>query len=451
MFLPPRFVAIDDNPKHLNAILDVFQSLGSPCLGIVFDPAQALEKQRFEGVRGLFLDLHLLDSTVDIDETKARERDFPHIVHILETCISPAGGPFVLVIWTRHAALAEGLGEYLDQNLNPENPHACPLAVTSLPKTDFINADTGEIVPDKAEALRDAVTSAVSEKAQLAALLAWEADVQRAAGATLSAVMELVPDAQRKSTLYASGLDEVLSRLARAAVGRPHVEADPKAAIAAALAPMLTDRVVNQEGLPADTAVWQEALTWEGGEPLDSTRAGKVNRMLHVAIPLSEGIRPTDWGAVVEFPNEWWNDDRLQNLFGLRQNQLLGGEFKIRREDRDRCRPRLVRVGAACDHAQNRRGPVLYLFGLEIDCDIERKPDDDDQVRLPASEWSSPALLLEPDIGPFVLAVNSRYSVSVSPADAAGWQPMYRLREQLVMHLISHAGSYLTRPGIVRF
>ena len=311
MFLPPRFVAIDDNPKHLNAILDVFQSLGSPCLGIVFDPAHALEKQRFEGVRGLFLDLHLLDSTVDIDETKARERDFPHIVHILETCISPAGGPFVLVIWTRHAALAEGLGEYLDQNLNPEKPHACPLAVTSLPKTDFINADTGEIVPDKAEALRDAVTSAVSEKAQLAALLAWEADVQRAAGATLSAVMELVPDAQRKSTLYASGLDEVLSRLARAAVGRPHVEADPKAAIAAALAPMLTDRVVNQEGLPADTAVWQEALTWEGGEPLDSTRAGKVNRMLHVAIPPSEKIRPTDWGAVVEFPNERWNDDSV--------------------------------------------------------------------------------------------------------------------------------------------
>ena len=153
----------------------------------------------------------------------------------------------------------------------------------------------------------------------------------------------------------------------------------------------------------------------------------------------------------MELPIECWNNDTLQNLFGLNKKQLLGGEFKISREDRDRCRPRLVRVGAACDHAQNRRGPLLYLFGIEIACDIKRKPDDDGQVRLPASEWSSPALLLEPDVGPFVLAVNSRYSVSVSSANASEWQPTYRFREQLVMHLISHAGSYMTRPGIVQF
>ena len=451
MFLPPRFVAVDDNRKHLNAILDVFQSLGSPCLGVVFDPAHELDKQRFEGVRGLFLDLHLIGSMLDIDEAKARERDFPNIVSILETCISPAGGPFVLVIWTRHAEVAEGLGEYLDQHLDPAKPHARPLAVKSLPKTDFINTDTGDIHPDKAEALRDAVTSAVSEKAQLAALLAWEADVQRAAGATLSAVMELVPDEQRTSSLYAPGLDEVLSRLARAAVGPAHVEADPRAAIVAALAPMLADRVVNQEGLAADTAIWKEALTWKGREPLDPRRAGKVNRMLHVAVSPSERISPTDWGAVVELPNECWNDDTLQHWFGLKIKQLLGGEFKIQREDRDRCRPRLVRVGAACDYAQNRHGPLLYLFGLEIACDIERKADDDDQVRLPASEWLSPALLLEPDIGPFELAVNSRYSVSVSSGNASEWQSTYRFREQLVMHLISHAGSYMARPGIVQF
>lgn len=451
MFLPPRFVAVDDNPNHLNAILKVFQRLGSPCLGIVFDPAHDLEKPRFAGVRGLFLDLHLIDSTVDIDETKARERDFPNIVNILETCISPAGGPFVLVIWTKYAELAESLGEYLDKYLDPEKPHARPLAVASLPKTDFINSETGEVRPDRADALRDAVTSAVSENAQFAALLAWEADVQRAAGATLAAVMELVPDERQNTTDFASGLDEVISRLAEAAVGRPHVGADPRAAIASALAPMLADTVVNQEGLAADATIWQDALTWDGREPLDSTRAGKVNRMLHVVVPQSERIQPTDWGAVVELPNEWWNDDTLQNLFGLQKNQLLGGEFKIEREDRVRCRPRLVRVGAACDHAQNRLGPLLYLFGLEIDCDIERRTDNDGRLRLPASEWASPTLLLEPEIGPFVLAVNSRYFVSVSSATAAEWQPVYRFREQLIMHLITHAGSYMTRPGIVQF
>ena len=152
----------------------------------------------------------------------------------------------------------------------------------------------------------------------------------------------------------------------------------------------------------------------------------------------------------MEFPNEL-DDNTLQSLFGVTSGQLLGQEFKIGRKDRERCRPRLVRVGAACDHAQNRPGPLLYLFGLEIADDINRKSDDTCRVRLPASEWLSPVLLLEPNADPFFLAVNSRFSVSVPSAEAGKWQPAYRLREQLIMHLISHAGSYLTRPGIVEF
>ena len=53
--------------------------------------------------------------------------------------------------------------------------------------------------------------------------------------------------------------------------------------------------------------------------------------------------------------------------------------------------------------------------------------------------------------GPFFLAVNARYSMSVARGDAEAWQSVYRFREQLLMHLISHATSYLARPGIVRF
>ncbi len=32
MFTPPRFLAIDDNADHLNAILQSFQLIGCPCL-----------------------------------------------------------------------------------------------------------------------------------------------------------------------------------------------------------------------------------------------------------------------------------------------------------------------------------------------------------------------------------------------------------------------------------
>ena len=442
MFTPPRFVVVDDKPAHLNAVLDVFQKIGTPCLGITFDPERDLDKRNFEGVRGLFLDLHLTDLAATTDE----KRHFSLIATLLEDNISPAGGPFILVVWTEHDDSVEGLRSYLDDAgaIDSGKPHARPLAIIGLPKARFIDVNTGEPLAGKADALRTAVETAVREKPQLAALLSWEADVQAAAGATLATLMELVPDEMRNSASFAEGLDEILTRLAHEAVGRPHVAADPRGAITSALAPILADRIVHQRASEAASEVWRNALTWDGRGRLDSAASGKVNRMLHVAVPPSETIHPTDWGAVVEFPDAWWGDDELRNRFGVTPGQLLEDEYKLKSEDRERCRPRLVRIGAACDYAQNRAGPLTWLLGLEIPEGVKHsgKP--------PASVWFSPTLVFEPGDGPFVLAVNARYPLNAVPADAQAWQPVYRLREQLLMHLISHAGSYLARPGIVQ-
>ena len=442
MFTPPRFVVVDDRPDHLTAILDVFQEIGTPCLGIAYDPEQEFDKQNFEGVRALFLDLHL----TDLAETTDKRRHFAIIAGLLEDNISPAGGPFILVVWTEHEDEVEELRAYLDDAgaIDTEKPHARPLAIVGLPKGQFINVNTGEPHADKADALHAEVEAAVGEKPQLAALLSWEADVQAAAGATLAALVELVPDEKRNGASFAQCLDEILSRLAREAVGQPHVATDPRAAITSALVPILADRIAHQQASSMASEAWRKALTWDGGGNLDSAASGKVNRMLHVAVPMSETIRPTDWGTVVEFPAAWWRDDELPKRFGVTLDQFLGGEYKIKPEDWGKCRPRLIRIGAACDYAQNRAGPLTYLLGLEIPVEVTRsgKP--------PASVWSSPTLVAKPCDGPFVLVVNARYPLNMVPTEVEAWQPVYRLREQLLMHLISHAGSYLARPGIVQ-
>ena len=50
MFTPPRFVVVDDKPKHLSAILNVFQKLGTLCLGVAYVPEYELEARSFTGV-----------------------------------------------------------------------------------------------------------------------------------------------------------------------------------------------------------------------------------------------------------------------------------------------------------------------------------------------------------------------------------------------------------------
>ena len=437
IFTPPRFVVVDDKPQHLDAILNVFQELGSPCLGVTYEPEKGLEKTNFEGVRMLFLDLHLIHDTSTTDD----KQHFTLITTLLEDNISATGGPFVLVLWTVDEQSIEQLKAYLDESIDPAKPYARPLAVVGLPKDRFINVDTGEILTDKAQSLRNAVVATVKDIPQLAALLSWEVDVQAAAGETLATLMALVPAENQRSANFADGLGGVLGRLADAAAGK-HAAANPRAAVTSALAPILADRIVNQQGSEAASEAWGHAITGKGDTPLGSDITGRVNRMLHVAVPRAETIKPVDWGAVVEFPGAW-TDEEVKARFGVTRSKLLVEEYKLKKGDGERCRWRLIRIGAACDYAQNRSGPLTYLLGLEVPQDLYGRKS------RPMSVWSSPTLVTESHEAPFVLAVNTRYAINVVPATAAGWRPVYRLREQLLMHLIAHAGNYLTRPGIV--
>ena len=120
MFTPPRFVVIDDKPEHLDAILDVFQTLGTPCQGVTYDPEHGLDNRHLAGVRVLFVDLHLTDLAATTDET----RHFAIIAGILEDGIRPTGGPFVLVVWTELEHLVTQLTTYLDDGLHPDKPYA---------------------------------------------------------------------------------------------------------------------------------------------------------------------------------------------------------------------------------------------------------------------------------------------------------------------------------------
>lgn len=445
MFVPPRFIVVDDKPEHLQSIINAFQQLGSPCVGIHFKPAEALDKTLFRGVRGLFLDLHLLEGGLGTDN----RRHFSQIAWILEENIHPNGGPFILVIWTENAHLCAELMEYLDSHLDPEKPHARPLIVLPLVKEIFINTGDGSVTaPDR---LRDAIGGALRTNPQMAALLGWETDVVTAVGDALAALVGLVPSGERSAAAFPAALDTILSRLAREAVGRANVAEDPRAAINAALAPILIDRILNQEVTTEGADLWRRAVTRysdRGLEEASSMVAGKINRMLHLAVLGSETIRPTDWGAVVDFPGTEWNDEDLKKIMGATRAELLGDEFKVPSADRERCYPCLVRIGAVCDYAQKRRGPITYLLGLEIPVSVVRD-DGSGRSKPPASEWPSPVFMKNGE-EPFRLHVNVRFRTA-RPADAcATWSIRYRLREQLLMHLIHHTNVYGSRPGIVQ-
>lgn len=341
--------------------------------------------------------------------------------------------------------------DYLDQWIDAGKPHARPLAVLSLAKEKFIDVDSGRL--NSPEELRQAVQQTILANPQLAALLGWESDVLAAAGDTLASLLNLIPADQRTAAAFPAALDTLLSRLVRESVGSSHVDVNPRAAISTALAPILSDRILNQDVAQETTDIWAKAVTRHADRKLEGAslaEAGAINRMLHLALPAAEVLRPTDWGAVVNWPFQWTDED-LRRLTGLTRKQMLCDEFKLRSSAIEACKPVLIRVGAACDYAQNKRGPVTFLFGVDIPETAERLEDPNDcPVKLTDAIWRSPVFLMPGATEVSRLHVHIRFPQTHLPQTCAEWSVCCRLREQLLMHLISAASTHVARPGIVR-
>jgi hypothetical protein len=416
-------------------------------MGIRYDPAEDLNIAHFRAVRCLFIDLHLVDGQASSDE----RRHFALIAQILEANINEHGGPFVLVVWTEHPHLSNQLQEYLDASLDPEKPHARPLAVLSLEKAKFIDVENGDAT-DPSE-LRRAVEDAIKSNAQLAALLSWETEVLYAAADTLASLLNLVPSDKRTSIDFPSALDTILSRLARETVGSGHVADNPRAAITTALAPILGDRIMNRHVPEVEQDIWRRATTRHDDPKLESAstqEAGEINRMLHLAVSGSETLRATDWGAVVSWPLEW-DDHELSKSTGLTIKEMVCEEFRLRSSAIESVRPFLIRIGAACDYAQNNRGTIPYLFGFEIPESAERQTHPNGRaVKLSDAIWQSPVFAIPDDAEPFRLYIHFRFMLNHLPATCSDWDVRCRLREQLLMHLIASEGVYRSRPGIIQ-
>lgn len=443
MLVPCRFIALDDKQIHLSAIKQAFQSEHADCVCVLFDPAADVAIEPFRGVRALFIDLHLTEGPIGSDN----RHHFGVIGSLLERVISPAGGPFILVLWTEHPQHGDELRDYLDANIDTTKPYARPINVLSIDKTVYIDIATGAARLG-APSLQAEIRAAVSSNVQLSALLAWETEVVTAAGNTLASLFDLIPPENRTSARYSSELDTLLSRLASAAIGKTNAAANPRSAINATLAPILADRVLNQNPLAGSEALWRDAVTRVAADDLgkpSKVQAAQINGMLHIAKPSSESIASTDWGAVVTFPYPW-TDEETKRLFGVSIDTIKTEEFKIKADSWPSCTVCLVRIGASCDYAQSRRGPLTYLLAIEMPSDAVSNSNR--KIASP-SEWRTPLIQNNQSSIQVELVVNCRYIIAIPAAQCADWQVRYRLREALLTALINCDANYMARPGII--
>jgi hypothetical protein len=434
MFSQGRYVIVDDDPDQLRPLVDALHALGAPCLGVRYDANIGLADGQFRGVRILFMDLHLQGPAT------GKAANYALIGGLLEQCVIPASGLYILVLWTAHAEELAAFTGYIQEAVRAEYR---PLAILGMDKKTYLAADKLDQGKLKAD-----IEKAVTGDARLQALLSWEHDVLAAAGATLAEIGGLIKDEDRTLERYPRSLDGILSLLAVAAVGAQNAERDPRSAVNAALAPILADRILSIEPKAANAEIWQRAITMLKEPPqLDARQAARMNTMLHLALPEAEKIGPSDWGAVVALPDAEKTEEALLARFGVRSQDLFPGVFQVEEQDlTPSCRLCLVRIGAGCDYAQCKSGPVLYVLALLRPMAVARKK----KPRL-ASDYTTVQFWMDSPGECFELIINARFQIAVADDSAAQWEPLFRLREQLLAAVANHAASYVTRPGILSF
>ena len=431
MKLPaPRVVAIDDDQGDLDELTRALNRHGAACLPVPFS-GDDTDVPRCPAVRVIFVDLHLIQGQTD-DPTQ----QFGVIAGLIENRIQPAG-PYLVILWTRYPEEALNLQRFLDERLEGV---AKPFAVIPLGKDNFLEGGQLKSV----DSLANAIECAVSRLPQVAALLNWEERVLDASAATVGSIQSLAIDSGGARDLHEE-LGSLLQCLAEAAVGTEHVDADPFRAANAALLPILADRLAASQSSDPDNQLWRTALPGSSAhEDLDPDTVASLNQLLHFAMPPEPG-RGDERGAVIALP-EQYSGCEFKATFGLEASTAAVKQFACRKVDDVATAGRwvLVQCQAACDYAQKQPGPIPFHLGFLV-------PDEDRAKRgtAPAALWKSPCFKFKD--GRYFLHVNVRFSLSLPQELAKVEQPVFRLREQLLNHLIHTVHCYGLRQGIISF
>jgi hypothetical protein len=441
MFPSPRFVVVDDNSDHLLAISKTMSDLGSSCAMVPYSSEVDVPTEPFLAARAIFMDLQLASRSATADFN----RHFAEIQRILLRVIPREGLAYLLILWTDRPDQAEALQAYLSANLYPSAPYARPLQILPLSKTKFINIDG---TPVDALLLKTQILEHIGSNPALVALFAWESDILAASNQVLADVARIArrePDGQPE-------LPVALKRLAIEAVGEHNVASDPQGAIHSALLPLLQDHVQQQAPVKDHDVTREWDRAFEGAPvplvALTLGRAGALNSQLHLGSATS-AVLSTTWGSVclLEEGLNWGSEFGLSGSSDF-IDPILGKLKAKKTPGAELAKLVQIRVGAACDYAQKIDGPIPYALAAFVP--IAEGQNDPYRLMDGATTWISPALdVLDWGIGHFV--VDPRFIRIRGKEFVSELKVVSRIREQLLIQLITTISQHGARPGTMQF
>lgn len=460
MFKPsPRVVAIDDNLRDLELIVQAVRAVGWPCQELHYDGGfDSRLKLPMEGIRLVFLDIHL---TAGGEAGGAAAKAGP-LADALSKAVSP--GPFAIIFWTGFPDEAErAMSMLADRTRYPELP--LPLHWAFLDKNTVLTLPPQEQPDAKGAAnrLARAVETELEKIKLLSPLLTWESRIHSAAARTLDGLATMAMPGSSACPEYRSRLVGILMMIAKEVGPEELIRGQNWRAFELGLLPLLEDHLLDDETSPEHEAAWNaiNGMTYHYTEDVASLLNSRFLVDTHV-----KGQSCSSRGVFCRLllkPGHWtryFNRTR-ENVLSEFMNLERGG--KKAKKHRDAALQDaivgVVEVGAACDHANRKNHMPRHVLALmlpEEHLNIVGHDKGKDKDNNPVYGLGNHGGCVE--YGPFQykdrnwrIAVNFRYMRGFTSAEKMLELPILRLRNQIVNEIGFRESHFHARPGIISF
>lgn len=452
-------VVVDDQPEHG---IPVVRALSHEGLGVAYftGAIEELPPKALSGVRLAVLDMDLSEGDVAGREPEAR---LAPLLAVLEKLIARTNGPYVAVIWTSYPEMVD----QFKAEFARRNPTAPPMVIAQLSKAEFYagaELDAGR--------LRARLLESLEQAWPLSLLMGWESDSRKASNDVVSVFSETTLAGDGSGSTAPGTLDQrmelwnrrvaAILRALTVAMSDEAVSGDRAViAVYAGLNEIQRDQLEKLANrAEAETKRRCERL-FADGVPLHTREdTALVNGALMFSRPPSTD--PVPWpGDVFLFsevftaaervPIQVASQDIIKDVMDRDQLALSEGGSRtlwhfVPAVSAD-CPLLMVEVTPVCDYVQGKRRCASFVCGLLVPNQHEGKL----KSNLPHSVWRSPPFTISDvpraptrDVR---LVLDYHYTLSIDDRTLRDSQPLFRVREGVLVDIQAGHGRHVSRPG----
>lgn len=411
-----KVVIIDDVMDETLPLIKALSQENVPFIYYTGLDKDELPAHPLQNIRLVFLDLEL--GSKGLSQKNQRSK----AIGILKSIIGKNNGPYVVVIWSKHDELIDGIEEALGKKGIP------PLCILNLEKSSFIK--NGEFSTDSFKDIRAAIERKIQELGVYRLFLLWENLTSSAAGKIIEQFSSFYP----VDDDWNNNMAAIFQKLASAYGGKTLNQTDAFDIMKNSLSTFNQAYLDTIESEIREFQNSQDIPSFASSGTLDDRIIADINSRLHLVLKDRGDAEP---GSVYEINR---NASEKLNL-----DEICDPSFVKKRSEFNAFAKRItyiyLEVSALCDFAQQKQRMNRFLSGIVYPINFEKN------VKGGGFVYKSPILQVKKE--PCQIALDLRFLVSTPLGKMNNSVKLFKIRPELLREVQSRLVWHINRPGTV--